>query len=221
MFFRFIWYQGEKTMDASLVAFVPVPVALKGHVIGKQRVVLNEMIEISGTTIDPGSRDQPGFTIIGNEEGIEMAKQLISEKLVSSRYVIVLRSTLLHIESFVNNFHSCSEMYIVRKMSNLRKFRQIEWMFIDLTILANFSQICLSEISLTNFHDSSLLHAFLDISQNFDIDSSFKSSWPQQNYLHKFPFFRRSWKITGTSWLKFQINTKAGWLANGKLSYAS
>lgn len=34
-------------------------------------------------------------------------------------------------------------------------------MFIDLTILANFSQICLSEISLTNFHDSSLLHAFL------------------------------------------------------------
>lgn len=126
MFFRFIWYQGEKTMDASLVAFVPVPVALKGHVIGKQRVVLNEMIEISGTIIDPGSRDQPGFTIIGNEEGIEMAKQLISEKLVSSRYVIVLRSTLLHIESFVNNFHSCSEMYIVRKMSNLRKFRQIE-----------------------------------------------------------------------------------------------
>ena len=126
MFFRFIWYQGEKTMDASLVTFVPVPVELKGHVIGKQRVVLNEMIEISGTTIDPGSRDQPGFTIIGNEEGIEMAKQLISEKLVSSRYVIVLRSTLLHVESFVNNFHSCSEMYIVGKMPNLRKFRQIE-----------------------------------------------------------------------------------------------
>ena len=49
-------------------------------------------------------------------------------------------------------------------------------MFIDLKILANFSQICLSEISLTNFHDSSLLHAFLDISQNFDIDSSFESS---------------------------------------------
>lgn len=68
-------------MDASLVTFVPVPVELKGHVIGKQRVVLNEMIEISGTTIDPGSRDQPGFTIIGNEKGIEMAKQLISEKL--------------------------------------------------------------------------------------------------------------------------------------------
>ena len=113
-------------MDASLVTFVPVPVELKGHVIGKQRVVLNEMIEISGTTIDPESRDQPGFTIIGNEEGIEMAKQLISEKLVSSRYVIVLRSTLLHVESFVNNFHSCSEMYIVRKMPNLRKFRQIE-----------------------------------------------------------------------------------------------
>ena len=166
-------------MDASLVAFVPVPIELKGHVIGKHRVMLNEMIELSGTTIDPGSRDQPGFTITGNEEGIEMAKQLISEKLVSSRHVIVLRLTLLHIVSFVN-FHLCSEMYTVGKMSDLRKFRQIE--FIDLTISANFSQIRESEISLadftilTNFHHSSLLHAFLDISQNFDVDSSFKGS---------------------------------------------
>ena len=83
-------------MDASLFAFVPVPIELKGHIIGRHRVVLNEMIELSGTTIDPGSRDQPGFTITGNEEGIEMAKQLISKKLVSSletRYCVKINIT--------------------------------------------------------------------------------------------------------------------------------
>ena len=78
-------------MAALLVEFVPVPVELKGFVIGKHRAAINEMIELSGATIDPGNTDQAGFTIVGNKEGIEMVKQLISEKLVSSRYGIVLR----------------------------------------------------------------------------------------------------------------------------------
>ena len=59
--------------------------------------MLNEIIELSGIPIDPGSRHQLGFTIAGNKEGIDMAKQLISGKLVSSRYVVVLRLSLLHI----------------------------------------------------------------------------------------------------------------------------
>ena len=53
--------------------------------------MLNEIIELSGIPIDPGSRHQLRFTIAGNKEGIDMAKQLISGKLVSSRYVVVLR----------------------------------------------------------------------------------------------------------------------------------
>lgn len=71
----------KKTMAALLVEFVPVPVELKGFVIGKHRAAINEMIELSGATIDPGNTDQAGFTIVGNKEGIEMVKQLISEKL--------------------------------------------------------------------------------------------------------------------------------------------
>ena len=59
--------------------------------------MLNEIIELSGIPIDPGSRHQLRFTIAGNKERIDIAKQLISGKLVSSRYVVVLRLSLLHI----------------------------------------------------------------------------------------------------------------------------
>lgn len=85
--FRFIWYQGEKNATL-LVDFVPARVELKGDTIGCHRAMLNEMIELHGTTIDPVSKHQPGFTI---KEGIDMAEQLISRKLVSSGYVVVLR----------------------------------------------------------------------------------------------------------------------------------
>ena len=75
-----------------LVDFVPTRVELKGDTIGCHRAMLNEMIELHrelpGTTIDPVSKHQPGFTI---KEGIGMAEQLISRKLVSSGYVVVLR----------------------------------------------------------------------------------------------------------------------------------
>lgn len=71
-----------------LVDFVPARVELKGDTIGCHRAMLNEMIELHGTTIDPVSKHQPGFTI---KEGIGMAEQLISRELVSSGYVVVLR----------------------------------------------------------------------------------------------------------------------------------
>lgn len=68
-------------MAALLVEFVPVPVELKGFVIGKHRAEIDNMMDLSGAKIDPGNTDQAGFTIVGNKEGIEMAKQLISERL--------------------------------------------------------------------------------------------------------------------------------------------
>ena len=74
------------------------------------------------------------------------------------------------------------------KMADLTNFHLTKWMFIDLMVLVNFSQICHSKISLmklmiltnfsqvhqsqislaylkilTNFHHFSLPHAFLDI----------------------------------------------------------
>ena len=66
--------------------FVPVPINLKGHVIGRNHSVINEIMTRSGATIDPGSGDQAGFTVSGRPEEIEIAKQLISEKLVSSKF---------------------------------------------------------------------------------------------------------------------------------------
>ena len=44
----------------------------------------------------------------------------------------------------------CLEMHAVTKMADLTKFRQTERMFMDLAILANFSQILQSEISLSD-----------------------------------------------------------------------
>ena len=41
-------------------------------------------------------------------------------------------------------------MHAVTKMADLTKFRQTERMFMDLAILANFSQILQSEISLSD-----------------------------------------------------------------------
>ena len=54
--------------------------------------------------------------------------------------------------------------------SDERKFPQMELMFINLKILANFSQICQNEIIFRfgEFSPFLLLHAFLDISQLFN-----------------------------------------------------
>ena len=59
-------------------------------------------------------------------------------------------------------------MHAVTEMADLTKFCQTEWLFMDLTILTNCSQIRQSEITsadltiLTNFSPFLLLHAFLD-----------------------------------------------------------
>ena len=61
--------------------------------------------------------------------------------------------------------HLCPNMHIVMKMGDLMKFFQTEWLFMDLTILVNFSQIHQREIRLadlmilTNFLQFSLLPA--------------------------------------------------------------
>ena len=66
--------------------FVPVPIDLKAHVIGRRHSVINEMMAISGATIQPGSRHHAGFIVSGRRQEIEMAKQFISEKLVSFKF---------------------------------------------------------------------------------------------------------------------------------------
>lgn len=66
--------------------FVPVPIDLKAHVIGRRHSVINEMMAISGATIEPGSRHHAGFIVSGHPQEIEMAKQFISEKLVSFKF---------------------------------------------------------------------------------------------------------------------------------------
>ena len=68
--------------------------------------------------------------------------------------------------------HLCPEMYAVTKIADLTTFRQTDWMFMDLTILANIGQIRQSKISLADFVDFdafspfSLRQAFLDISKS-------------------------------------------------------
>ena len=66
--------------------FVPVPIDLKAHVIGRRHSVINEMMAIFGATIEPGSRHHAGFIVSGRPQEIEMAKQFISEKLVSFKF---------------------------------------------------------------------------------------------------------------------------------------
>lgn len=45
----------------------------------------------------------------------------------------------------------CPEMYVAIKFADLRKFCQTEWMFINLIILANFSQISLTVCQLNTW----------------------------------------------------------------------
>lgn len=50
-------------------------------------------------------------------------------------------------EVHCNKHHLRSEMHVVSKIASLTKFCQIERLFMDLTILANFSEIRQSEIN--------------------------------------------------------------------------
>ena len=68
--------------------FIPVPIDLKAHIIGRHRSVINEMMTRSGAIIEPGRREHAGFIVSGRPEELEVARQLISEKLVSSRYTL-------------------------------------------------------------------------------------------------------------------------------------
>ncbi|PFX12864.1 putative serine/threonine-protein kinase pats1 [Stylophora pistillata] len=61
--------------------FIPVPIDLKAHIIGRHRSVINEMMTRSGAIIEPGRREHAGFIVSGRPEELEVARQLISEKL--------------------------------------------------------------------------------------------------------------------------------------------
>lgn len=119
--------------------FVPVPIDLKAHVIGRRHSVINEMMAISGATIEPGSRHHAGFIVSGRPQEIEMAKQFISEKLeelenkweelveIPDRYkgrvIGKQRATLHEIENQtgVKLFVKDGEVYIVRGTQQQRR----------------------------------------------------------------------------------------------------
>lgn len=63
--------------------FVEVPKDLKGYVIGKGGYKKNEIMQQSGAIIRSLSREEEGFTVIGNAEQIERATMLMLETVVS------------------------------------------------------------------------------------------------------------------------------------------
>ena len=63
--------------------FVEVPKDFKGYVIGKGGYKKNEIMQRSGAIIRSLSREEEGFTVIGNAEQIEYARMLILETVVS------------------------------------------------------------------------------------------------------------------------------------------
>ena len=56
---------------------------MKGHVIGRGRYMLNEIMEKSGANVSSESKEEEGFTVCGNEEQRTIAKNLILQKVVS------------------------------------------------------------------------------------------------------------------------------------------
>ena len=81
----------------------------------------------------------------------------------------------------------CLEMHAVTKMADLTKFRQTERMFMELAILANFSQILKAKSGywIWRFGECSpfsLLHAFLDIPLSIIIAAFFSSVSPLYLY---------------------------------------
>lgn len=65
------------------IEFVQVSGELKGHVIGKNGIIVKEMMNRSGARINSKKEDE-GFTVSGNADQRACAKRLILEKVVSS-----------------------------------------------------------------------------------------------------------------------------------------
>lgn len=65
------------------IAFLPVSKDFIGRVIGKGGSVIKEIHQKSGATITPTNGQEEGFTVIGDEQQIAIAKRLILEKVVS------------------------------------------------------------------------------------------------------------------------------------------
>ena len=63
--------------------FVQVAIDMKGHVIGRRRCMLNEIMQKSGANVFSESKEEEGFTVCGNEEQRTIAKNLILQKVVS------------------------------------------------------------------------------------------------------------------------------------------
>ena len=62
--------------------FVGVPKNMKGLVIGRGRLMLNEIMQKSGASVFTSSRDEEGFTIVGYERQRACARRLIMEIVV-------------------------------------------------------------------------------------------------------------------------------------------
>ena len=78
----------EQNTEEIYTEFVEVPQDIKGHVIGKDHKRLQEIMQISGAEVFPGSRDEEGFTVCGNKGQIANAKKFILEKVVSCKKIL-------------------------------------------------------------------------------------------------------------------------------------
>ena len=75
----------EQTNEEENSEFVDIPKDMKGHVIGKGGYMLQEIMKESGARIFSESRDEEGFTVIGDEEQRACARRLILKKVVSEQ----------------------------------------------------------------------------------------------------------------------------------------
>lgn len=84
MFYRSAYGQlKSQNTEPMEIEFVQVSGELKGHVIGKNGIIVKEMMKKSGARISSKNWEDEGFTVSGNADQRACAKRLILEKVVS------------------------------------------------------------------------------------------------------------------------------------------
>ena len=72
----------EQSIEEVKSKFVNVPVSLKCHVIGKGGCKRREIMDTTGANLVSQSKEEEGFTLLGDEEQIAHAEKLIQQIVV-------------------------------------------------------------------------------------------------------------------------------------------